>query len=89
MSQSLPLQKEVLPIFRNLPLYGSWCLNELELVFVRVLEQTKYPVYMALFGDALDENDGAKDIIASLGHSIVEVSTTAATSIQVCFSSRP
>ena len=91
LSQSAQLQKIVLPICKELkrPLYGAWLLPDLEEVFATVLEQNKYPVHITLFLDALDEYDGAKDMLASFIHTIVQARVTSATRFQVCFSSRP
>ena len=54
-----------------------------------ILEQSRNPVHIYLFIDALDEYEGSVEVIVEFLRSILEVPATAATQVQVCFSSRP
>ncbi|KAK3172677.1 hypothetical protein OEA41_006001 [Lepraria neglecta] len=61
----------------------------LELVFEVILEQSRNLVHICLFIDALDEYEGSVEVIVEFLRSILGVPATAATQVQVCFSSRP
>lgn len=61
----------------------------IERILSQLLDQNMVEIDLVLFFDALDEFDGHLDKMSGFLESLVERSTTSATRVKVCFSSRP
>lgn len=91
LSQAPDVQKAVVPTYqeRRPPPGQLWPVGDLELVFTQVLQQDKCPIQLTLFLDALDEYNGSQEVMLRFVNAVIETPSTAATRIQLCFSSRP
>ena len=91
LSQAPDVQKAVVPTYRERkpPPGQLWPVDDLELAFTQVLRQDKIPIQLTLFLDALDEYNGSQEVMLRFVNSVIATSSTAATRIQLCFSSRP
>ena len=91
LSQAPDVQKAVVPTYRERrpPPGQLWPVGDLELAFTQLLQQDKCPIQLTLFLDALDEYNGSQEVMLRFVNSVIETPSTAATRIQLCFSSRP
>ncbi|KAB8336679.1 hypothetical protein FH972_020990 [Carpinus fangiana] len=85
------LEEYVEPVFvqRSFTLGQTWNLQELETAFENILMQTSNFIHIVLHLDALDEYDGAKDIMCDFIERISSLPDDSYTQIGVCFASRP
>ena len=91
LCQAPDVQKEVLPTYlKKRPPPGKlWPVDDLELAFTQVLQQDLRPIQLTLFLDALDEYNGSQEVMLKFINLVIKAPITAATRIQLCFSSRP
>lgn len=90
ISQRQSLCEFLTPLFDKEHLTSDdWTLPILQNGFYSILRQTKKPLYLTLFLDALDEYDGRLEFICRFLKDVIEIPRTATKRIKICFSSRP
>ena len=91
LCQAPDVQKAVLSTYleKRPPPGKLWPVGDLELAFTQVLQQDQRPIQLTLFLDALDEYNGSQEVMLRFINLVINAPSTAATRIQLCFSSRP
>ncbi|KAM0797668.1 hypothetical protein BDR22DRAFT_862434 [Usnea florida] len=91
LCQAPDVQKAVVPTYleKRPPPGKLWPVGDLELAFTQVLQQDQRPIQLTLFLDALDEYNGSQEVMLRFINLVIKAPSTAATRIQLCFSSRP
>jgi hypothetical protein len=84
------LIKEVLHIYLRHPERhrAQWPLEDLEEALGCILKQSRLPVDILLFLDALDEYGGRPDFIVDFIMRMIDTPKNSATQVKICFSSR-
>lgn len=91
MNGERKLAKLVLPIFASRPEQRrlTWSLHDLRQALDIIFTQSKVPLRILLFLDALDEFDGEPQTIADFVKDLVRPRAGSATEFKICCSSRP
>ncbi|EHK18734.1 uncharacterized protein TRIVIDRAFT_66772 [Trichoderma virens Gv29-8] len=91
MRREKQIVEMILPMFSSRPKKSRpmWSLHFLREALDIILNQTKLPLRILLFLDALDEFDGEPQMIADFINDLVRPRAESATKIKICCSSRP